>query len=104
MRSAIFFLSTLLLWAGTISIHLGNRPPSTSLSTFSCANTGEGTLLLNHLHMGRITTIRDNGQILTVGLSSQWSTLPSEAQNSTYKAVACYARAQQRAFRIIEIP
>jgi hypothetical protein len=104
MRLGLFSLSTLFLWAGTVSLHFGDPPRTTSPPTVSCFNKGAGETLLTFLQTGRIKAIRDNGRILTIGLSSQWSSLPLDAQYGTYEAVACYAKSQQRAFQLIEIP
>jgi hypothetical protein len=71
---------------------------------FSCPEKGEGETLLNYLYTGSISTIRDNGRTLTIGLSPHWSTLPSGVRNDTYQAVACYAQSQQRAFHLTEAP
>jgi hypothetical protein len=104
MRFALFFFLGLLLWAGTVSINYGNRTSSTSSAVLSCSESGDGETLLDYLHTGRITGIRDNGQMLTVGLTPQWSTLSADIQHGTYEAIACYARAQQRAFQFIPTP
>jgi hypothetical protein len=104
MRIALFFLLSLLFWAGTVSINYGNRTSNTTSPVLSCSEKGDGEMLLNHLQTGKITGIKDNGQILTVGLTPHWSTLPPNIQRDTHEAVACYARAQQRAFQFIEIP
>ncbi len=104
MRFALFFFLGLLLWAGTVSIHYGNRTFSTSSDGPSCSESDDGEILLDYLHTGRITGIRDNGQMLTVGLTPEWATLSIDRQHGTYEAVACYARAQQRAFQFISTP
>jgi hypothetical protein len=104
MRFALFFFLGLLLWAGTVSINYGNRTSSTSSAVLSCSESGDGETLLDYLYTGRITGIRDNGQMLTVGLTPQWSTLSADFQHGTYEAIACYARAQQRAFQFISTP
>lgn len=104
MRFVLFFLLGLLLWAGSVSINYGNRTSNTTSAVLSCSEKGNGETLLDYLHTGRITGIRDNGQILTVGLTPQWSALPSDIQHGTYEAVACYAKAQQRAFQFFEAP
>ena len=104
MRFALFFLLGLLLWAGTVSINHGNRASNTSSAVLSCSEKGDGATLLDYLYTGRITGIKDNGQILTVGLTPQWSALSSDLQRRTYEAVVCYARAQQRALQFIETP
>jgi hypothetical protein len=104
MRFALFFLLGLLLWAGTVSINYGNRTSNTASAVLSCSEESDGETLLDYLHTGRISGIRDNGQILTIGLTPQWSTLPSDIQHDTFEAVVCYAKAQQRAFQFIEAP
>ena len=104
MRFVLFFLLGLLLWAGTVSINYGNRASTTSSAVLSCSEKGDGATLLDYLHTGRITGIKDNGQILTVGLTPQWSALPSDIQHRTYEAIVCYARAQRRALQFIESP
>jgi hypothetical protein len=104
MRVILFFLLGLFLWAGTVSINYGNRTSNTASAVLSCSEKDDKETLLDYLHTGRITGIRDNGQVLTVGLTPQWATLPSDIQHSTYEAVVCYANAQQRAFKIIETP
>jgi hypothetical protein len=101
MRFTVFFLVGLLLWAGTVSINYGNRSSSTSSAVLSCAENREGETLLDYLHKERIMGIRDNGQMLTVGLAPQWTDLPSDIQDATYEAIACYAKAQQREFQFI---
>jgi len=104
MRFIPFFLLGILLWAGTVSINYGDRNSHTTSGIPSCSEAGAGETLLDYLHTGTIAGIRDNGQILTVGLTPQWATLPSDIQHDTYEAVACYARAQRRAFQFIETP
>lgn len=104
MRFALFFFLGLLLWAGTVSIHYDNRTSSTSSAGPFCSESDDGKILLDYLHTGRITGIRDNGQMLTVGLTPEWATLSIDRQHGTYEAVACYARAQQRAFQLISTP
>lgn len=104
MRFTIFFLLGLLLWAGTVSINYGPRTSSTTSAAPFCPEKGVGETLLDYLQIGRITGIRDNGRILTIGLTPHWSTLPSDVQYDTYKIVGCYARAQRRAFQLIETP
>jgi len=81
MRLTLFFLLGLLLWAGTVSINYGNRTSNTASAVLSCSEKGEGETLLAYLHTGRITRIRDNGQVLTVSLTPQWSALPSDVQH-----------------------
>ncbi len=76
----------------------------TTSATPACSGEVDGEILLDYLYIGRIMGIRDNGHILTVGLPSHWATLPSDIQQETYEAVACYAKTQQRTFQIIETP
>lgn len=104
MRVAFFSLLSLLFWAGTVSINYGNRTSSPTSQGQSCSEKGNGEILLNHLQTGRILRIKDNGQILTVVLTSHWSTLPPNIQYDIYEAVDCYARAQQQTFQFTEIP
>jgi hypothetical protein len=104
MRFALFFFLSLFLWAGTVSINYGNRTSGTSSAGSSCSESGDGETLLDYLRTGRITGIRDNGQMLTVGLTPQWASLSADRQHGTYETVACYARAQQRAFQFISTP
>ena len=99
----IVFLS-LLLWSVTISIEYGNRYSPTTSAVRTCPEEVNGEILLDYLHTGRILGIRDNGHMLTVGLTSHWATLPSDIQQETYEAVACYAKTQQRTFQIIGTP
>jgi hypothetical protein len=102
MRFVLIFLSSLLFWSMTISIEYGNRNPSTTSAAQACSGEVNGEVLLDYLHIGRIKGIRDNGQILTVGLPSDWATLTPDIQQETYEAVACYAKTQQRKLQIIE--
>ncbi|MDH3504490.1 MAG: hypothetical protein OEM58_08180 [Nitrospirota bacterium] len=104
MRFAFIFLLSLLLWSVTISIEYGNRNSNLTSATQSCPEEVNGEVLLDYLHTGRINGIRDNGHMLTVGLSSHWATLSSDIQQETYEAVSCYAKAQQRTFQVIETP
>ncbi len=102
MRFLLIFLSILLLWSLTISIKYENRNPSTTSTAQACSREGSGEILLDYLYRGRIKGIRDNGRILTVGLPSDWASLPSDIHQETYKTVACYAKTQQRTLQIIE--
>jgi hypothetical protein len=104
MRFVFFFLVGLLLWAGTVSINYGSRTSGTPSTILSCSGKEDGETLLDYLHTGRITGIRDNGHILTISLTPQWSTLPTDIQHHTQEAVACYARAQQRDWQFIGTP
>ena len=103
-RYILCFIFSLLLWTGTVSLYVGERPRTTSPAKISCFDKGAGDTLISFLQTGRITAIRDNGRIITVALSSHWSSLPVEAQYGTYETVACYARSQQRAFQLVEVP
>lgn len=102
MRFVLIFLSGLLFWSMTISIEYGNRNPSTTSAAQACSGEIDGEILLDYLYTGRIKGIRDNGHVLTVGLPSDWTSLPSNVQQETYEAVACYAKTQQRRLLFIE--
>ncbi|MBA3613393.1 MAG: hypothetical protein H0W49_10895 [Nitrospirales bacterium] len=104
MRLALIFLLSLLFWSVTISIEYGNRNTNSTSAAQACLGEVNGKILLDYLHIGRIMGIRDNGHILTVGLTSDWATLPSEIQRETYEAVACYAKRHQRILQVIETP
>lgn len=104
MRFLLFFLASLLFWSMTISIEYRNRNPSTTSTAQACAGETNGDALLDYLYIGRIKGIRDNGHILTVGLPSDWTSLPPDVQQETYEAVACYAKTQQRILQVIETP
>jgi hypothetical protein len=104
MRFARIVLLSLLFWSATISIDFGNRNISTIAAAQPCSGEVDGDVLLDYLSMGRILGIRDNGHKLIVGLPSDWAALPSAIQQETYKAVACYAKRQQRTFQMIKIP
>ncbi|HBP87217.1 MAG: hypothetical protein KC592_04600 [Nitrospira sp.] len=104
MRTAVIFLLSLLFWSVTISIEYGNRHSSTTFAARTCPEDVNGEILLDFLHTGRINGIRDNGHMLIVGLPSDRETLPSDMQQKTYEAIACYAKAQQRSLQIIETP
>ncbi|HNP59538.1 MAG TPA: hypothetical protein PKM72_01790 [Nitrospirales bacterium] len=104
MRLAIIFFLSLLFWSVTISIEYGNRNTNTTFTAQACSGEVNGDVLLDYLQIGRIKGIRDNGRILTVGLTSDWATLPSDIQQKTYEAVACYAKTQQRTLQVIETP
>jgi hypothetical protein len=102
MRFLLIFLSSLLFWSMTISIEYGNRNPSTTSTAQACSVEVNGEILLDYLFIGRIKGIRDNGHILTVGLPSDWASLPPDVQQETYEAVTCYAKTQQRTLQVIE--
>ncbi len=67
----------------------------------SCSENGNGKTILEFLHTRKIVGIRDNGHVLTIGLSPEWSTLPSTIQSNTIEALVCYAKAQQRTYQIV---
>ena len=46
-----------------------------------------GIRLLEYLKMGTMTSIQDNGRILTIGLSPQWANLPINVQQKIYGTV-----------------
>ena len=102
MRFVLIFLSSLFFWSMTISIEYGDRNPGTTSMAQACSGEANGEVLLDYLYVGRIKGIRDNGHILTIGLPSDWTSLPSDVQQETYEAVACYAKTQQRTLQVIE--
>lgn len=104
MRLALIIFLSLLFWSMTISIEYGNRNPSTPSAAQACSGEVNGEVLLDYLYRGRIKGIRDNGHILIVGLTSDWATLPSDIQQETDEAIACYAKSQQRTLQVIETP
>lgn len=104
MRWFLLFLATFLLWSGTVSIRLNDQPLSILPAFLSCSAEGEGRTLLEYFYAERISHIHDNGRVLTVNLSSQWSALPSGVQHATYQAIACYAQSQRRMFQLVQQP
>lgn len=56
---------------------------------------------MESLTRGTITSIFDNGQILTIGLSPEWGKLPLNMQQQTYDTVVCYAQSQHRPFQFL---
>lgn len=104
MRLALIFLLWIPFWLVTISIEHGNRNSNSTSAAQACSGEVNGEILLDYLDIGRIKGIRDNGHTLTVGLTSDWATLPSDIQQETYNAVACYAKTQQRTLQVIETP
>ncbi len=97
MRATLFFILGLFLWAGTVSI---KYPKQTSTVTASsgpvCSGHAEGDQLMEALKGGTITSIHDNGQLLTIGLPPEWPNVPASVQQDTYNTVACYAQSQHR--------
>lgn len=102
MRFVLIFLSSLFFWSMTISIEYGDRNPGTTSMAQACSGEANGEVLLDYLYIGRIKGIRDNGHILTIGLPSDWTSLPSNVQHETYEAVACYAKTQRRTLQVME--
>ncbi len=102
MRFALFLVLGLFLWAGTISIKFP-QPPSlvTSATGTTCSGKIAGERLMTYLKMGRVSSIYDNGRILTIGLSPRWENLPKSIQEQTYNTVVCYAQSQQRPFHFL---
>ena len=102
MRFAFFLGLGILLWAGTVSIKYPQQPFAvTESSGHPCSDQSHGDQLMTYLKIGTITSIHDNGRILTVQLSPQWETLPPHKQKQTYNAVVCYAQSQHRPFRFL---
>lgn len=100
MRFVLCLALGIFLWAGTISIKYP-QPSSTVTASANkdCSGKSDGEHLLTYLKMGTITSIQDNGHMLTIGLSPQWSTLSSGMKQQTYTAVTCYAKSQHRPFK-----
>ncbi len=102
MRFAIILAFGIFLWAGTISIKYPQTPSTVTASAKkTCSGKSDGEHLLTYLKIGTITSIQDNGHILTIGLSPQWSHLPSSMKQQTYAAVSCYAKSQHRPFQFL---
>jgi hypothetical protein len=93
------------LWAGTVSIKYPQQASTvTASSAPTCAGKFDGEHLLEYLKMGTVTSIQDNGRMLTIGLSPQWANLPVSVQQKTYGTVACYAQSQHRPFQFLVNP
>lgn len=102
MRLAFFLVLGVFLWAGTVSIKYPQQSSTmTASSGHTCSDQAHGDLLLTYLKIGTITSIHDNGQILTIGLSPQWRDLPPTTQQKTYDTVVCYAQSQHRPFQFL---
>ena len=102
MRFALFFVLGVFLWAGTVSIKYPQQPSTvTASSGKTCTGKSDGERLRKYLRMGTITSIQDNGRILTVGLSPQWADLATSVQQKTYNTVVCYAQSQHRPFQFL---
>jgi hypothetical protein len=102
MRFTLFLLLGVFLWAGTVSIKYPQQSSTlTASSGKDCSGQVHGDRLLAYLKMGTITSIHDNGQILTIGLPPQWGDITPKIQQQTYETVACYAQSQQRPFQFL---
>ena len=100
MRFVLFFILGIFFWAGTISIKFPQQPSTVTASSGpTCSGKSDGDRLMENLTRGTITSIRDNGRVLTIGLSPEWANLPPRVQQKTYDTVACYAQAQHRPFQ-----
>jgi hypothetical protein len=101
-RFALFLGLGVFLWAGTVSIKYPQQTSTvTELSAQSCSGKSDGERLLEYLKIGTVTSIHDNGRILTIGLSPQWTNLPVNVQKKIYGTVACYAQSQHRPFQFL---
>lgn len=102
MRIGLFFILGVFLWAGTVSIKYPEQPSSGSaISVASCPDHPQGDRLLAYLKLGSISSIHDNGKILTIGLSPKWGNLTPGVQKQTYRTVACYAKTLKRPFQFV---
>ena len=100
MRLIIFFFLGVFLWAGTVSIQYPQRSsPATTSTKQSCSGSSHGDKLLSYLKVGTITSILDNGRMLTIGLSPQWAKFSLTLQQQTYVTVSCYAQSLHRQFQ-----
>ena len=105
MRLAIFLILGIFFWAGSVSIKFPQQFPAvTASSVNSCSGQSHGERLMEYLKMGTITSIYDNGQILTIGLSLRWGDLSPSLQQQTYHSVVCYAESQNRPFQFLVTP
>jgi pectin methylesterase-like acyl-CoA thioesterase len=105
IRLALFLVLGVFLWAGTVSIKYPQQTSTvTASSPQTCAGNSDGERLLEYLKMGTVTSIQDNGRILTIGLSPQWANLPVSLQQKTYATVACYAQSLHRPFQFLVNP
>jgi hypothetical protein len=102
MRLAFFVILGVFLWAGTVSIKYPQQSSRVTTSPGNtCSDQAYGDKLMTYLKIGAITSIHDNGRILTIGLSSQWSDLSPGIQQKTYETVVCYAQSQHRSFQLL---
>ncbi|MDH5428256.1 MAG: hypothetical protein OEZ57_09730 [Nitrospirota bacterium] len=102
MRFVIFSILGLFLWAGTVSIKYPQQPSTVTASQKpACQGDSEGDLLLAQLQKGTVTNIYDNGQMLTIGLPSNWIELSPGLKQEAYDAIACYAQSQRRLFQLL---
>jgi hypothetical protein len=105
IRFVLFLALGVFLWAGTVSIKYPQQASTVIASSAqTCSGNSNGDKLLAYLKMGTITSIQDNGRILTIGLSPQWANLPVNVQQKTYGTVACYAQSQHRPFQFLVNP
>lgn len=102
MRFIMFLILGLFLWAGTVSIKYPQQPSTVTASQKpACPDASEGDQLLAQLQNGTITSIHDNGQVLTIGLPSNWVELSTGVKQETYDTIACYAQSQHRLFQLL---
>ncbi len=102
MRTILFVLLGLFLWAGTVSIKYPQQSRTVATSSGeTCGGKSDGDRLLAYLEMGMLTNIQDNGQMLTIGLSSQWASLSPAIQRTIYSTVSCYAKNQHRQVQLL---
>jgi len=102
MRFVLFLAVGVILWAGTVSIKFPQQSSTVTASSGpTCSGKSDGERLMKILTRGTITSIHDNGRILTIGLSPKWVKLPLSVQQKTYDTVVCYAQSQHRPFRFL---
>ncbi len=102
MRLALFFLLGLFLWAGTVSIRYSQEGLTVPTSSgHTCLLQSAGDHLWGYLTKGTITSIHDDGKILTIGLSPNWKSLSPAEQQKAYKAIACYSTSLERPFQTL---
>jgi len=102
MRFVLFLIFGVILWAGTVSIKFPQQSSTVTASSGpTCSGKSDGDRLMEFLTRGTITSIHDNGRILTIGLSPKWANLPLSVQQKTYDTVVCYAQSQHRPFRFL---
>ena len=102
MRCALFLGLGIFLWDGTVSINYPDQSPNATASpTETCSATAAGKRLMSYLKSGKIAGIRDNGRVLSIGLTPQWTDFPIHIQRNVLKTVACYAKTQYRVVQYI---